>query len=502
MIIDIEQNRYSNSVIISYIDKDNKRQLLDIPKREFWFWKYCDKDADTEFKSWDNKGVKKYRFKDTDMVDLNSIREWINTQGDLKDELYQFNLPKILFCDIETDVIDGFPDPNLAKEKITAITLCWEENSKIQTLILGEKEKFDYDKVGEMNNFLTDYFSNVTDLPIVLKYVHIPDEVKLLESFVKVCSNFAVITGWNFVNTFRSNWMNENGFDWPFLLNRMKNLGVDFKSISPTRNVEHVKDVGEIPKHFAVVDYMYYFDVFDRSIKVKESKTLDFISSQVLGVKKLKYGNYENMNGDVLVEMYNNDYDKYVLYNAVDTILVLLLHKYRQPFSAVLGQGNDSGNSISKADSAVNVSEGYLCREYLEIGRVMPVIDKSKRVKENYEGAFVKPPIKGLHHINSCYDFSSLYPSISRFLNLSFENYKRKDTKDLKTYDNYLEVQDKLKREDNPDEIISFTGCVFDKKVSVLKGLYDKLYASRKINQKRAKLCQKIAHELKESMKK
>lgn len=502
MILDIEQSKFDNSVKISYIDNNSERQLLDIPKREFWYWKYCDKGYDREFKSWDDKGVIKFKYKDTDLVDMISIREYINSNEELKNVMYSFNIPKILFCDIETDVIGGFPDPNIAAEKITAITLCYKDNNnKIQVIILGEKQNFDYNEVSEMNTFISDYFKNVTHLDIILKYIHIPNEVKLLEAFVKICSKFHCITGWNFVNTFRSTWANDGGFDWPFLTNRMYNLGVDYSSISPTHRIENNKDVGNIPKHFAVLDYMYYFDSFDRSIKVKESKGLDYISNKVLGVKKLKYGNYETMDGNVLVEMYNNDYMKYVLYNAVDTILVLLIHETRQPLSAVLAQGNDSCNPINKADSAVNVSEGYMCREYLKHNRVLPLIDKSKRKKENYEGAFVKPPIKGLHKYNTCYDFSSLYPSISRFLYLSFENFKRKDLGDLKTYETYKLQQDKILR-NNPDEVISFTGCVFDKNLSVLKNLYDNLYDSRKQNQKRSKLCAKILHELKEKTKK
>ena len=502
MIIDIEQNKYSDSVKISYIDENRNRQILDIKKRDFWKWRYYDgPNADVKFKSWDDKSVVKIAYKDDEVIDKKSIWEWINMQPEYKDILYQFNMPKILFCDIETDIHDGFPDPSIAKEKITAITVCWKDDKgKIQVVILGEKENFDYDKQKKMNEFLSDYFAEVTDLDIILKYVYIPDEVKLLEAFVKICSKFHVLTGWNFINTFRQNWANDGGFDWPFLSKRMDNLGVDYRPISPTNNVTKKKDVGKVPSHFAVVDYMYYFDAFDRSIKIKESKGLDFVSGQVLKVKKLKYGNYPQMNGDVLKEMYANDYDTYCLYNAVDTILVLLIHERRQPFSAILAQGNDSGNHIDKADSAVNVTEGFMSRAYNEQNKVLPMIDMSHRQKEAYEGTFVKSPIEGLHTLTACYDFSSLYPSISRFLELGFENFVRKDIGDLKRYVEYKPASIKLERQKN-DEVISVTGCVFKKGQSTLKNVYDGLYTARKKNQYRSKLCAKIAHELKENRK-
>ena len=105
----------------------------------------------------------------------------------------------------------------------------------------------------------------------------------------------------------------------------------------------------------------------------------------------------------------------------------------------------------------------------------MPLIDKRDRKKEKYEGAYVKPPIKGMHLINSCYDFSSLYPSLSRFLFLSFENYLRKDLGDLKTFQAYKDAQGKLTRT-NENEVVALNGCVFDKRSSVLKDLYDTLY--------------------------
>ncbi len=132
--------------------------------------------------------------------------------------------------------------------------------------------------------------------------------------------------------------------------------------------------------------------------------------------------------------------------------------------------------------------------------KVLPMIDMSQRQKENYEGAFVKSPLAGLHTFVACLDFSSLYPSLSRFLELGFENFDRKVLGDLKKYVNYKPESIKLDRPKN-DEIVSITGCVFKKGESTLKRVYDDLYAARKKNQYRSKICAKIAHEIKEKRK-
>jgi hypothetical protein len=34
-----------------------------------------------------------------------------------KDEIFEFNLPKIFFIDIETEIVDGFPEASDVKDK-------------------------------------------------------------------------------------------------------------------------------------------------------------------------------------------------------------------------------------------------------------------------------------------------------------------------------------------------------------------------------------------------
>ena len=49
MILDIEQNRNTDKVSISYIDKNRERQILTIPKRDCWKWKYSKNAHDKDF---------------------------------------------------------------------------------------------------------------------------------------------------------------------------------------------------------------------------------------------------------------------------------------------------------------------------------------------------------------------------------------------------------------------------------------------------------------------
>jgi DNA polymerase elongation subunit (family B) len=97
-------------------------------------------------------------------------------------------------------------------------------------------------------------------------------------------------------------------FDWKYIYNRCKKIGIDITTASPSRKVQGNDN---ILMHVGIIDYLDIYRRWDRTVAIKESNSLDFVASAVLGTTKLKY------NG-TLQELYENDYDKYVLYNAVD----------------------------------------------------------------------------------------------------------------------------------------------------------------------------------------
>jgi hypothetical protein len=96
--------------------------------------------------------------------------------------------------------------------------------------------------------------------------------------------------------------------------------------------------------HVGIIDYLDVYRRWDRTVAIKENNTLDFVGNAVLGVTKLKYEG-------TLQELYEKDYDKYILYNAVDAAIVCLIHKKLKTINAVLSVSCLCNLSISQKDS-------------------------------------------------------------------------------------------------------------------------------------------------------
>jgi DNA polymerase elongation subunit (family B) len=270
----------------------------------------------------------------------------------------------------------------------------------------------------------------------------------------KFLPNFSLAIGWNFM-----------GFDWKYIFNRCKRLGIDVSMASPTRKLQGNDN---IPLHIGMIDYMEIYKRWDRTVQIKESNSLDFVSNAVLGTTKLKYSG-------TLQELYENDYDKYVLYNAIDAALVCLIHKKLKTINSVLSVSCLCNLSIYKASSAVNLTEALLWRGYYS--RNMVIADKKVETPRGaYEGAYVKEPEAGMFRAVTCFDYASLYPSIMRQFNVSPESFITK-------------TQDQTKLEAHKQDqsyIVSTTGAIYNnKEVSVLKEILTNLYSERKTNKNR-----------------
>jgi len=258
-----------------------------------------------------------------------------------------------------------------------------------------------------------------------------------------------MMTGWNFIN-----------YDWQYIVNRCKRLQIDITEVGMTQKVDRNDSR---PLHIGILDYMQLYDKYDRSVKVKESNALDYVSGQVLNVKKIKYTGS-------LQDLYRDNFVKYIYYNVVDSVLVYYIDQKLKSMEVLLTLANITRMPLYKAASPVAVTESLMARKLAEQGmRIGTERREDSEKNSQYAGAFVKEPIVGYYEGVSAFDFASLYPSIMRQFNISPDAYIEQVYK--------TEVAERRK---DKDVIVCDNGVVYKKDDSILKKILTDLYAQRK----------------------
>jgi DNA polymerase elongation subunit (family B) len=447
MILDIEKSY--DGITLSYFNKEGDTEIKDfkIGYGNFDNWVLCsenDQKKSSEFKNWDGRPVKKVKGKSFTKWSLYEFMEHLPEE--IKSEVLSPHYPKMYSIDIEVEQVNGtWSSVEDAEGRITTIAISTEDG---RIIVLGWKDLESKDSQNKIQKSLDSHFKD-HKLDFSFQYINFKSEYDMMFTFFnKLLPKFALCTGWNFIR-----------FDWTYLYNRCLKLGIDPASASP-RGKLNPRD--NYPLHLGLIDYLDIYKRWDRTVALKENNTLDFVSSVVLGINKIKYDGS-------LQDLYEQDYDKYVFYNAVDAALVTLIHQKIRTTDTIFTTASMANLNIYKASSAVNLTEALLFKEYY---KNKMVIADSFRDKErgNYEGAYVKQPILGRHDSVACFDFASLYPSIMREINVSPESFieKIKDPEKLEEY----------KKKDNI--IVSCTGAVYKKEDSVLKSILTDLYADRK----------------------
>ncbi len=461
MLINITQEK--NHLKISKINKDKRLEFIDlkIPTTQQYEWDYClEKNGnrpDTNMKSWDGKSVYK-KFTKKPFSLYRQIEFIENLSEEIKEDIYDMNIPEILYVDIETAIIDGFPDPQRANSPVTCIGFFTSGNV---ATVIGTKE-LSWSQIESIEKRIVDHFKgpnfNMEGFRFNYKYYEYESDM-LYDFFSSWLPKYNVVTGWNFID-----------YDWVYLINRAKKLNVDYE-IFLIENAYIGKETNGYPvTHKLVFDYMKMFDKFGRSfLDTVENMKLDYISDIVLGSGKIKY------NGS-LQTLYETDFETYVFYNIVDTMLVKFINDKTNLFNSFTGISNKTRIETAKAFSPVHLTEVILCRKYLEDNKVMPNKDRNSN-EGNYDkvkipGGYVKIPEPGYYEMVLGKDYASLYPSIMRLLNLSPESYMGKNLDESK-----LKGKKYIKTPAN---------TFFEhEKDSVLKKLLDGLYGDRKSIQRR-----------------
>lgn len=466
MLLDI--TREDDTLWVSYYNLGGGTDFktYELTSNDMFNWQVCeptDKDVSKTIKNWDGRPVKKVK---TKYLNKYRLLEYVeNLPASEKNAIFGYNFPNTYFVDIEVEVTDAFPEPTKAQNPVTAICVVSPDK---KCIVLATKD-LDKPTQSKIQKQIDAHFKSIgEEFSFIFKCFN--SEYDMLYTFmVSFVKKFPMMTGWNFVK-----------FDWTYIINRCKKLGIDPGISSP---LGRTFGGNEFPCHVGVMDYLDIYAKWDRTVDIKEDFKLDTVGEVVVGIKKVKYEG-------TIQDMYEKDYPKYVFYNVIDTALVYLIHQKIKTMDIALTIAHMSQISIFKAASPVAITEALLCREFLGRNLVMAVDPKAPSVKrEQYEGAFVKEPIIGMHNAVACFDFASLYPSIMRQMNVSPESFIKKVS------------PDKGSAEKTNNTIVSVTGAVYDTERSILKDVLTRLYSQRKEYKKQYFTFQQKAYDLEQQLK-
>ena len=301
---------------------------------------------------------------------------------------------KIYSIDIETTSENGFPNVDSPTEKMLVITMQDNNTKKITTFGVGEFTPTD----------------NVKGLDI--DYIACKDEYTLLSTFLEWWEQNCpdIITGWNSAL-----------FDIPYLLARTERiLGEgEHKRYSPFELVNKRKvrfAAGREMTAFEItgVAQLDYLDLYKKFTYVtRESYKLDFIAETELGKNKLESG------FDTFKEFYEKDWNRFVEYNIIDTVIVDELEDKMKLVELAMTMAYDAKCNYNDVFSAVRTWDSLLYNHLWEKNIV--IHQKSGKKDRQIEGAYVQEPKPGGYDWVCSFDATSLYPSILMQYNMSPE---------------------------------------------------------------------------------
>jgi len=293
-----------------------------------------------------------------------------------------------LFFDIEVEVTDGFPEPSKAQNKVTSIAMYTKHDGKYRVYVLGDGQ------------------DNVKDEVDIRFYT---TESELLKEFLRYWIKVqpTMVTGWN-----------TNGFDIPYLYNRLsKVLGEEFaNALSPIQIVKY--NPNKKMYRIAGVSSLDYMDLYRKFTYTQQSSyRLDHIGTIEVGLGKVEYEG-------TLDDLYRDDIDKFIEYNLNDVEIVKALD---QKFKLL-----DLARAVSHL-GRIPYEEVYFSSRYIEGAmlvylRSLGLVAPSKGANVTYDGsesrfsgAYVKSPNPGRYDWVFDLDLTSMYPSIIMSLNMSPE---------------------------------------------------------------------------------
>lgn len=409
MIIDYSQKR--DSIDVSYVDEQNKIQVEELFLKGNGYYKYveCDEfdpNKIPDLKSFNGGFVKKENAK---YFQHHNVNEFFNSDvpKNYPEHYAKFNPliePDPFSVDIEVMPTEefGYSTEELTENPITSISFTDKNFTSILFIVKNpEHPTFDVIDRGVIDNVIQDTLKQHYSLHEYKYEIRVFDtEAEMLDVFITCMRNyFHMIIGWNFLK-----------YDWRYIFNRCKKIGIDVKRASPTKKLSNVRiqinkdthvDI-QVPSHRILTCYM---TLFKESLVYSNlaSYSLDYVCEQILKLNKVSYqGN--------LRTLYNTNYLRFVGYSIVDTILVMLLHKATNLLTVEFFQSYYTGVPFLKL-SQNSISEALVFQELKENKQFLLETDRTNNQGRKYEGGYVKTPTKKVVEAVLTEDFSGFYPN-------------------------------------------------------------------------------------------
>ncbi len=332
------------------------------------------------------------------MVDPKEFKELISDWADLLNQ----PIPRIkrVSVDIEVEAeIGRIPDPKIAEKKVTAI---------------GLKGTDGFDQIFVLRTEGTEEGVNELDKNIKIVFYESDKEKEMILDAFKIIEEFP------FVLTY-----NGDDFDLPYLFNRAERLGIK-KEDNP---LYMMKDSATL-KHGVHLDL--YRTLSNRSFQIYafSQKYTDFslnsVSKALLNKEKIDYGLdfdqltlYQTANycyNDALLTYELSSFNKDLLMD----LLVIISRIGRMPIDDIARMGVSQW--IRSLLYYEHRQRNALIPKREELERRSEGVTSDAVIKDKkYRGGLVIDPKEGIHFDVVVMDFASLYPSIIKVRNISYE---------------------------------------------------------------------------------
>ena len=358
------------------------------------------------------------------------------------------------YFDIEVDTIHMKGDfPILGECPINAISFINESTNQVFIFLLRNKEnsliqEFENETVkddfyNELQNFIIENVGGIDKAKkygvdnLSFNFLFFDDELELIQNFFiivnKLCPDFLI--AWNMA------------FDVPYIIERLKNIGVDPAQImsDPTfkekfadyyideihKNLYEARgDFYNIACHTVYLDQLIHFASRRKGQSQFPNYKLDTAGSIIAGVKKLDYSHITTQ----ISKLPYLDYKTFVFYNIMDTVVQKCIESKVADIDYIFNKCLMNNTRYAKGHRQTYYLTNRAIREFRKSGYIFGNnVNKYLAEKKSFEGAMVNDPTHNSDYAKlkqngevfniaknlDDYDYKSLYPSITRENNLA-----------------------------------------------------------------------------------